>query len=41
MLNGAFAAAILETEVVLAHIADGHAYHFPILPNGTVSILVD
>jgi hypothetical protein len=28
----------LEAEVVLAHIEDGHVYHFPILSNGTVSL---
>ena len=33
-----FAASILETKVVVIHIDDGHVYHFPILPNGTVSL---
>jgi hypothetical protein len=33
-----FAAEILETEIVLTHIEDGHVYHFPIAPNGTVSL---
>jgi hypothetical protein len=33
-----FAAEILETEVVLTHIGEGHVYHFPITPNGTVSL---
>ncbi len=33
-----FAAEILETEVVLTHIKEGHVYHFPILPSGTVSL---
>jgi hypothetical protein len=32
-----FAAAILEKEVVLRHIRDGHVFHFPILSDGTVS----
>ena len=32
-----FAAAILEHEVVLRHIRDGHIFHFPILSDGTVS----
>jgi hypothetical protein len=32
-----FAAAILEEEVVLRHIQDGHIFHFPILSDGTVS----
>lgn len=32
------AASISETEVVVTHIADGHAYHFSILSNGTVSL---
>ena len=32
-----FAAAILEEEVVLRHIRDGHVFHFPILSDGTVS----
>jgi hypothetical protein len=33
-----FEAEILENEVVLAHVAEGHVYHFPILTNGTVSL---
>jgi hypothetical protein len=33
-----FAVSILETEVVVNHIADGHVFRFPILPNGTVSL---
>jgi hypothetical protein len=33
-----FAAEILETEIVLTHIGEGHVYHFPITPNGTVSL---
>lgn len=33
-----FAAEILETEIVLTHIGEGHAYHFPIMPDGTVSL---
>ena len=33
-----FAAEILETEVVLTHLGEGHVYHFPITPNGTVSL---
>jgi hypothetical protein len=33
-----FAAEILETEIVLTHIGDGHVYHFPIMANGTVSL---
>jgi hypothetical protein len=32
-----FAAAILEHELVLRHIRDGHVFHFPILSDGTVS----
>lgn len=28
----------MENEVVMVHMADGHIYHFPILPNGTVSL---
>jgi hypothetical protein len=28
----------LETEIVLTHIGEGHVYHFPIMPNGTVSL---
>jgi hypothetical protein len=28
----------LENEVVVAHIDEGHVYHFPILTNGTVSL---
>ena len=33
-----FTAAILETEVVVNHVEDGHVFHFPILSNGTVSL---
>jgi hypothetical protein len=33
-----FEAEILENEVVIVHIGDGHIYHFPILSNGTVSL---
>jgi hypothetical protein len=33
-----FEAEILENEVVVAHVAEGHIYHFPILANGTVSL---
>jgi hypothetical protein len=33
-----FASEILETEIVLTHIEDGHVYHFPILSNGIVSL---
>jgi hypothetical protein len=33
-----FEAEILENEVVVAHVTDGHVFHFPILPNGTVSL---
>jgi hypothetical protein len=33
-----FATAILEAEVVVNHIDDGHVYHFPILSNGTVNL---
>jgi hypothetical protein len=33
-----FEAEILENEIVIAHVAEGHVYHFPILTNGTVSL---
>jgi hypothetical protein len=33
-----FAAEMLETEIVLTHIGEGHVYHFPITPNGTVGL---
>jgi hypothetical protein len=33
-----FASEILETEIVLTHIEDGHVFHFPILSNGIVSL---
>jgi hypothetical protein len=33
-----FEAEILENEVVIAHVPEGHVYHFPILINGTVSL---
>jgi hypothetical protein len=39
MMPGApFATSLLETEVVVTHIGDGHVFHFPILANGTVSL---
>jgi hypothetical protein len=38
MPDSDFAAAILETEVVVSHIEDGHVFHFPILSNGAVSL---
>jgi hypothetical protein len=31
-------AEILENEVVAAHVAEGHVYHFPILTYGTASM---
>jgi hypothetical protein len=33
-----FEAEILENEVVVVHMSEGHTYHFPILSNGTVSL---
>jgi hypothetical protein len=33
-----FAVEILETEIVLTAYGEGHVYHFPIVPNGTVSL---
>jgi hypothetical protein len=33
-----FKAEILENEVVIAHVAEGHIYHFRVLTNGTVSL---
>jgi hypothetical protein len=33
MSKNDFATAILEAEVVVNHIEDGHVYHFPILSN--------
>jgi hypothetical protein len=39
MSESDFEAEILENEVVVAHVAEGHVYHVPILTNGgTVSI---
>jgi hypothetical protein len=38
MPDGDFEAEILENEIVVAHVAEGHVYHFPILTNGTVSL---
>jgi hypothetical protein len=35
---GDFAAAILEDEVVLRHIDDGHVYHFPVSSDGALSL---
>jgi hypothetical protein len=38
MPENEFEAEVLENEVVIVHTGDGHTYHFPILPNGTVSL---
>jgi hypothetical protein len=38
MANSDFKASILENEVVIAHVAEGHIYRFPILSNGTISM---
>ena len=38
MPESAFEAEILEDEVVVAHVAEGHVFHFPILNNGTVGL---
>ena len=38
MPDSDFEAEILENEIVVAHVAEGHVYHFPILTNGTVSL---
>ena len=37
--NPNFLITILKTKIVVAHIDDGHVYHFPILSDGTVSLL--
>jgi hypothetical protein len=36
--NPNFLITILKTKIVVAHIDDGHVYHFPVLPDGTVSL---
>jgi hypothetical protein len=38
MPDTSFATEILEAEVVVNHLTDGHIYRFPILSNGTVSL---
>jgi hypothetical protein len=38
MADSDFKAAILETEIVMAHEQEGHIYHFPILSNGIISL---
>jgi hypothetical protein len=38
LLESHFKAEILENEVVVAHVGEGHIYHFPVLTNGTVSL---
>jgi hypothetical protein len=38
MTQSDFEAEILENEVVVVHIGEGHTYYFPILSNGTVSL---
>lgn len=37
-VDSPFRAEVLENEVVMAHVTEGHIYHFPILPNDTVSL---
>jgi hypothetical protein len=37
-MNSDFKTSILENEVVVAHVAEGHIYRFPILSNGTISM---
>ena len=38
MVESDFEAEVLENEVVIAHVGEGHVFHFPILTNGTVSM---
>jgi hypothetical protein len=38
MIDSDFKTSILENEVIVAHIAEGHIYRFPILSNGTISM---
>jgi hypothetical protein len=38
MTDSDFKASILENEVIIAHVAEGHIYRFPILSNGTISM---
>jgi hypothetical protein len=38
MPESQFEAEILENEVVVVDMGEGHTYHFPILSNGTVSL---
>jgi hypothetical protein len=38
MTDSDFKASILEKEVVIAYLAEGHIYRFPILSNGTISM---
>jgi hypothetical protein len=38
MTDSDFKASILKNEVVIAHVAEGHIYRFPILSNGTISM---
>jgi hypothetical protein len=33
-----FAAAILENEIILRHIDEGHVFRFPILPDGKIDV---
>jgi hypothetical protein len=38
MSEDEFEAEVLDHEVVVVHMGDGHTFHFPILSNGTVSL---
>ena len=38
MSEDEFEAEVLDHEVVVVHMGNGHTFHFPILSNGTVSL---
>jgi hypothetical protein len=38
MLQTEFTTEVLDAEVVVKEVTDGHVFHFPILSNGTVSL---
>jgi hypothetical protein len=38
MADPAFKTTVAEGMVIVIHLGEGHLYHFPVLPNGTVSL---
>jgi hypothetical protein len=38
MADPAFKTTVAEGMVIVTHLGEGHLYHFPVVPNGTVSL---